>query len=388
VAARRVSRRVGGKKRPSLSGILAALCAVGLAIVVARAGAVYVPGSASHLRSVWDFSIDSTPSWISPNALVTRAPDGLVLTPRGEPAGVSSGPVALDTGAQGRLRLRLAAGEPSEGRVGLLVRTPSGSQTVRRTFQVRGGVREEIIVPVGLDGPARASIQEVMLVPSVTLQPVTISSIRFESDAGYVWPLLKEVVSALPGDSAARDSFTMNTLAPPLFGDRSVWAILIPIILLAATTGTLLRESDTRLGGATRRWAWGLVVAVWIFGFGVGVYHQVGALRVDVSRFGGVSRAEAYAAIDHVPLWDDMQHVARLISPRRDVEVFIDYDRPDVQLMWKERARYYLYPIIVRDASPVMVRYFGQAHTPCAQVESDRTLLHEAERFCLFQVKK
>ena len=386
VAVRRVSRRVGGKKRPSLSGILAALCAVGLAIVVARAGAVYAPGAASHLRSVWDFTHDSSPSWISPNALVTRAPDGLVLTPKGEPAGVSSGPVDLDTGAHGRLRLRLKMGESSEGRVGFLVRTPSGSQPVERSFQARGGgAPEEIVVPVALDGAARALVREVMLVPSMVLQSVVISSITFESGEGAAWASLKELVSPLPGDSAARDPFAMHTLSPPLFDDRSVWAILVPIVFLAVPIAVALRENDRRIGVGIRRWAWGIVAAVWIFGFAIAFYHQAVALRVDLSRFGGLGRAEAYAVIDYVPLWEDMRQIARLIPPRASVEVVVAGDRPDVQATWKARAGYYLYPIVVRTPSAVRIHYFGTAHAPCTQVDPDRLLLHEAERYCIFR---
>lgn len=376
-----------GVRSSRLSQIVAVTCTAALSVVVAYTGAGYEPGASAYPLSAWDFRVAATPLWYSPNAQVLRAPEGLAVMPHGEPSSVSSGLVALDARSYSAVRLRVTAQKPSEGWLWLVLRTSTGTTRAPRAFHVQGGgAPEDIMVPLALDAADSAVIREVVLVPSAVPQPVTVSSIAFEPREGSVSDAIRELWSPSPGQIAATAPFAMHTLSPPLVGGRSVWTVLIPAVLLAGTVAMLAGDRTSAYQAAIRHGAWGIVCAVWIVGFGLAVYHQAVALSVDLSRFGGLPRAEAYAVIDYVPLWEDMREAARSVPPHTSVEVLIDWDRSDVVTTWNARAAYYLYPIVVRSSSPVRIRYFGRAHVPCAKVEPNRPLLHEAERFCVFGV--
>ncbi len=370
---------------PRLSQLIPAVCSLGLATVVAIYGGGAEPVALVNPPSTWDFRVAFTPSWASPNAQVVRVSNGLMVIPRSEPASVSSGLIALDAGAYESARLRLSARQPSEGWLWLVVQTQTGTRREPRVFHVRGGgALEDIIVPLALDKADRSIVREVVLVPSVPPQLVTITSIAFEPLGGSIWAAIRELGSPSPGETAASAPFAMHTLLPPVVGGRSVWTVLIPVVLLAGTIAMLAGDAASAFRVAIRRTAWGVVGSVWLLGFGLAFYYQVVALRVDLSRFGGLERAQAYAAIDYVPLWADLREVVRSLPPRASVEVVIDRDRPDVVTTWTARAAYYLYPVTVRSRSPVRLRYFGRSHPPCGQVEPESVVLREGERFCLF----
>lgn len=336
----------------------------------------------------WDFRAVSTPAWISPNAQVVRASNGLVVMAQREPASISSGLIALDASAYGRVRLRLSAQQPSEGRLWLVVQTGTETRREPRAFHVRGGgALEDIVVPLTLDATDGSTIREAVLVLSVSPRLVTIASVAFEPLGGPIWSALREVGSPSLGETAAIAPSAMHTLPPPVVNGRSVWTVLIPAALLAGTIAILAGDPTSALRTSIRRTAWVTVGGVWLVGFGLAFYQQVVALRVDISRFGGLERAQAYAVIDYVPLWADIQDVALSVPPRASVEVVIDWeDRPDIVATWSARAAYYLYPVTVRSRSPIRLRYFGRPHPPCRQVESESVVLREGERFCLFGV--
>jgi hypothetical protein len=249
-------------------------------------------------------------------------------------------------------------------------------------------VSEDILLPLALAEADHAIVQEVVLVPSMRLQSVTIASIVFEPHDGSVGSAVYHLISPVPGEISALAPFAMHTLPPPLVGDRSAWTVLVPVVLLAGMIAVFAGDGGSALGGAMRRGAWGVVGAVWLLGFGLTFYYQVVALRVDFSRFGGLDRSQAYAAIDYVPLWDDVLEVRRSLPTLGSVDVVIDSDRPDVVATWNARAAYYLYPIIVRRPAPFKLRYFGQRHPPCGQVERELLVLREGERFCLYGVAR
>ncbi len=372
---------------PRLSQLVPAVCSLGLAAAVAIYGAGDEPVAVVNPPATWDFRAESTPSWVSPNAQVVRVSDGLKVIPRSEPASISSGVIALDAGAYERARVRLSASQPSEGWLWLVVQTPTGTRREPRAFHVRGGGgMEDILVPLALDKTDRSTVREAVLVTSVPPQPVTITSIAFEPLGGSIWAAIRELGSPAPGETLAGAPFAMHNLPPPVVWGRSVWTVLIPVVLLAGMIAMLAGDGSSAFRVAIRRAAWGVVGSVWLFGFGLVFYYQVVALRVDLSRFGGLERAQAYAAIDYVPLWADLREVARSVPPRASVEVVIDWDRPDVVTTWTARAAYYLYPVTVQSRSPFRLRYFGRSHPPCGQVEPGSAVLREGERFCLFGV--
>jgi hypothetical protein len=313
----------------------------------------------------------------------------MMVTSRKDPASISSGLMTLTARAYTHVRLRLSAQQPSEGWLWLVIKRPTETRREPRAFRVRGGgVSEDILLPLALAEADHAIVQEVVLVPSMRLQSVTIASIVFEPHDGSVGSAVYHLISPVPGEISALAPFAMHTLPPPLVGDRSAWTVLVPVVLLAGMIAVFAGDGGSALGGAMRRGAWGVVGAVWLLGFGLTFYYQVVALRVDFSRFGGLDRSQAYAAIDYVPLWDDVLEVRRSLPTLGSVDVVIDSDRPDVVATWNARAAYYLYPIIVRRPAPFKLRYFGQRHPPCGQVERELLVLREGERFCLYGVAR
>jgi hypothetical protein len=366
--------------------VVAAVAAIALALLVTYVGARYQTSGAAFLTSAWDFRVVSTPSWRVLGGQGLGTDHGLTVVPAEEKApAVGSERTALDPQDYTDIRIRLSTQHSSSGKLWLVVESAGERRGVPYPFRVRGGgVEEEIVVPLGSDWAQRTTILGLGMVPSDELQPVTIASIAFDRVSWSPAAVFRELGSPWPGEAASKETFAINALPPPLMGGRSAWAVVVPVVLLAGTAAALI--GPIRLGAlaTVRRGAWIIVGVAWAIGLSLTLYHQLVAWRLDVSRFSGLSRAQAYAVIDGVPLWDDMAQVARVIPPRTNLDVVVDVSDPEKQGLWLHRAAYYLYPIVVQSPAPRQLRYFGGAHEPCGRVEPDATVLLDAERYCLF----
>jgi hypothetical protein len=310
----------------------------------------------------------------------------MMVAPMGNAAMLSSGQMDHDPVAFERMHMRLKVGDATQGRVGLVLSGRDGSSRVVVPFDVAGGGTFTDI-EVSLPAISRTDVRvvEVVLVPSLAVQPTVVASISFEPDKPWLVTTVGELWSPLPGEATALSGFAMHTLPPPVINGRSAWVGLIPLVLFAGILARFTR-GESRVRTVVRRCAWATVAASWGVGFVLLLYHQILALGFDVKRFGDLSREEAYTLIDGVPLWDDMGTVARRLPPGSTVELVTDAgEDPVVSALWTGRAAYYLSPLRVRPSAPIIIRYFGRAHLPCAQMASEGELLEEAARYCLFR---
>lgn len=366
---------------------VAVLATAGLAWAVATYGVGLFPPEPEPLRLIWDFRDATTPIWDSPNSQALRSSEGMMLVPAAEIPVVASG--ALDHAPEvfGRLRLRLSVRDPARGQVGLVLRSGEDIDRVLVPFDVRGGgAFEDITVPLPVDHRLDRRVVQVALVPSNVPQSAVVAWIRFEPDEAALKTALRELFSPAPGKSASLYGTAVNSFPPPIIAGRSAWLALIPAVLCFGLIARFAR-GHTRLRTLVRRLAWGAVGSVWALGFILLVYHQVVALAADVESFGGRSRDESYAVTDGVPLWNDLQEVARLLPQGAVVEFVTDAGGDAVgSALWKARASYYLYPVRVRPGAPVSLRYVGAPHPPCAQIAPQHEILQEAARYCLFRV--
>lgn len=365
--------------------VVAAAIIGGLAVAVAVLGARPLPAELSPLRPTWVFT-ETAGSWTSTNSRVVRTSQGLVVTPTGSPAMISSGPMEHDPAAFERMRLRLRAGETTQGRVGIVLRGNDGTVRVLASFDVPGGDAFANVVALLPRAPAgHARVAEAVLVPSIAVQPTVVASIRFEPDDPWLVTTARELWSPSPGEAMARLGFSMHSIPPPVLNARSAWAVLTPLVLFA---GILARFATGKSGvwSLVRRSAWAAVGAAWGIGFVLLFYHQAVALAVDLRRFGDLGRNEAYTLVDGVPLWTDMHEVARRLPEGSMVDFITEAgEDPVVSALWTGRAAYYLYPIQVRPGAAAKIRYFGGLHRPCAQIAPDMAVLQEADRYCLFK---
>jgi hypothetical protein len=242
----------------------------------------------------------------------------------------------------------------------------------------------DVEVPLPVSPRADLRVVEAVLVPSLAIQPVLVASIGFEPRGPWLTATVKELWSRAPGEAMALSGFSMHSIPPPVMDGRSVWVILVPVVLCA---GILLRTGENGSGGRrlVRRSARAAVGAVWGLGFALLCYHQTVALAVDLERFGGSSREEAYELIDGTLLWEDIKSVAPLVPVGASVDFVTSPDLdPVVSALWTGRAAYYLIPVSVRPSGEVRLQYYGGPHPPCASTDSRRRVLRESERFCLF----
>ncbi|MEW6683913.1 MAG: hypothetical protein AB1451_13510 [Nitrospirota bacterium] len=368
--------------KPIAAVLLAGLLVWG----VVALGAGPLPAELSPLKPMWDFT-GAASAWRSSNSRLLRTEEGLTVAPMANAAVISIGQMDHDPAAFERMHLRVKVGDATQGRVGLVLSGHDGSSRVLVPFDVPGGGTFND-VEVSLPIPPRADLRvvEVVLVPSLAVQPAVVASIGFEPSGPWWVTAVKELWSRLPGETTALSGFSMHTLPPPVINGRSVWIVLMPIVLVAGVLAQLVR-GNSGIRSIVRRCAWATAVAVWGVGFLFLFYHQIIALGVDVRRFGDRNRAEAYHLIDGVPLWEDMGEVTRLLPSGSAVEFKARHgEDPVVSVFWKGRAAYYLYPVLVRDTAPVRVLYFGGPHPPCTQVASEDTVLQDAARYCLFRV--
>jgi hypothetical protein len=271
--------------------------------------------------------------------------------------------------------------------MGLVVRSPEGVTRVTATFDVSGkGTFEDILVPVSLPRGSNLRVVQAVLVPSVIPQTAIVAAIRFEPDEARLITALREVLSSSPGKTASLQGSSVNSLPPPVINGRSLWLALTPVVLVAGMLARLI-GGGTRARAAVCRVGWGCVGAVWSLGAGLTAYHQVVALAADAESFGGGSRAAAYEVIDGVPLWEDMQAIARALPPDSAVRVVVDVAGGDPlgTSLWTGRAAYYLYPVGVRSFAPVTIYYVGGPHSPCEQIASGLQVLDDASRYCLLR---
>jgi hypothetical protein len=345
-----------------------------------------LPPELSPLRPTWDFAGAASP-WTSRNSRLLRTPEGLTVIPATDAAVMASGQLDHVPAAFERMYLRLRVSEATRGRVGLVLSGPEGSRRALVSFDVPGGETfSDIEVSLPAIDRADDRVVEVVLVPSLALQPVVIASMRFEPSGPWWVTAVKELWSSLPGEATALSGFSMHTLPPPVINGRSVWVILIPGVLIAGLA--LVGWVTPGASSVVRRFAWSTVVTVWGLGFLFAVYHQMIAFAVEVERFGDRSREEAYTLIDGVPLWSDMGEVARGLPPGSAVRFETDAKEDHfVSAFWEGRAAYYLYPVLVREDAPVRVMYYGRSHPPCAQIAPEAYVLKDAARYCLVKAE-
>jgi hypothetical protein len=236
-----------------------------------------------------------------------------------------------------------------------------------------------------LSGLPSGVLKEAILIPSLIPQPVGVGSVRFV--AVFLPPWLDEVVSPKPGVNLALQGYSINHVDPPSFHGRSLWQWLFPVVLGLAIAafgfqGTARWQAMIRVSAIQ-----GLVI-IWVLGVCFLVYHQSVALSVDVKRFGGLSREEAFQSIDGGPLWRAMRAVSSYAKLDDSIEFVLH-----VGVAWSDyqfgRAAYYLAPVrVIREGLKATLRlhYFSGVHAPCATVEPRLVLLGESERFCLFRV--
>lgn len=359
--------------------LLAALWLVGKIVTL---GSVPLPEELGPPRTAWDFASLSTPGWRPTNANVVRTREGLRTLPERDPPVLSSGPIAVPQHDIERIRLNIATRDPAEGRFGLVFDGPSPRRTVLPFYTRGGGVLEDIVISIP-DAPDALVIQEAVLVPSVTLQPATVASIRFEGDDSLVWQVVDDLIS-IPGHYAATRTIAINTLPPPTVAGRPIWTALTPLVLLVGVLSLLVNAPQQRLRSAIARTARITIVLVWVIGASLLLFHQAIAFRSDWTRFGNLDRDSAYRVMDHAPLWSDFKEAQRWTTGKNSV-AFVS-DRTDIiGAKWKGRIRYYAYPMAIRDRSPVRLHYFGKPHPACPSRDADWPLLHESERFCLWE---
>jgi hypothetical protein len=313
----------------------------------------------------------------------------MMVAPTGNAAMTSSGLMNHDPAAFERMHMRLKVDEATQGRLGLVLSGRDGSSRMLVSFDVPGGgtfTDVEVLLPAM--GRTDVRVVQVVLVPSLAVQPVVIASIGFKPNAPWLATAVNELWSRAPGETTALSGFSMHSLPPPVINGRSVWVVLMPVVLVAGVL-TQLARGTSEIRSVVRRFGWAAVGTVWGLGFLFMFYHQIIALGVEVQRFSDRSREEAYHLIDGVPLWGDMGEVARRLSPGSAVEFKTEAGEDHfVSAFWEGRAAYYLYPVLVRDGAPVSVLYFGRPHPPCAQSASGAAVLQEAVRYCLFRVRE
>ena len=366
---------------------VAAILVAGLLVWgVVTLGARPLPAELSPLKPTWDFT-GAASSWRSHDGRLLRTAEGLMVIPTANPAMILSGEMDHDPAAFERMYLRVKVGDATQGRVGLVLSGRDGSSRVLVPFEVPGGgTFSDVEVTLPAMDRTDVRVAEVVLVPSLALQPAVIASIGFEPRSLWLATTVKELWSPLPGETTALSGFSMHTLPPPVINGRSIWVVLIPVVLVAGILAQVAGgQSGIRSG--VRQIAWATMGAVWGVGFLFLFYHQIIALGVEVQRFGDRSRDETYHLIDGVPLWDDMGEVARRLLPGSAVEFTTGPgEDPVVSALWEGRAAYYLYPVLVRKPAPVRVVYFGGPHPPCAQIASEEKVLQDAARYCLLRV--
>lgn len=351
---------------------------------VASLGHKPLPAELSPLKPRWDFPSAASP-WKSTNSHLRRTTDGLMITPTAGAAIISSSLMDHDPAAFERMHLRLKVRDATQGRVGLVLRGRGGSSRVSVPFDIPvGETFTDIEVPLPVTRRPDVRVVEVVLVPSLAVQPAIIASLRFEPSGPWLATAVGELSSRLPGETLALSGFSMHTVPPPVIDGRSIWAVLMPLVLAAGTL-TQLATGASRNQSVVRRVGFAIVVGVWGVGFLFVLYHQTIALGVEVQRFGDLNREAAYTEIDGVELWEDMSQVARQVPAGSAVEFNTSPgEDPAVSAFLKGRASYYLYPVLVRTPAPVKVLYFGGAHSPCEHIQSGETVLHEAARYCVF----
>lgn len=330
----------------------------------------------------WEFSAGYPSQWTSPNAEVVPVTHGIALIPREEPAVLLSGPLSLDLRRYRRVRISLITESPSEGRLGLVVEATGGSQRVSFSFKTHGGRLETF--DLDLSGLPSGILKEAILVPSLIPQPVGVGSVRFDAVPPLV-PWLDELLSPKPGVNLALRGYSINFVDAPSIHGRSLWQWLFPVVLGLAIAvfgfqGTAKWQATIRASAMQ-----GLVI-MWGLGVCFLVYHQSIALSVDVKRFGGLSREEAYQRMDAGPLWRDMRAVSSFATPNDSIELVLHVEGVMVSFL-RYRAAYHLAPVpVLREGATLRLHYFADVHAPCATVEPRLVLLEESKRVCLFRV--
>lgn len=366
--------------------VIAAVAAVVLAILVAYVGTRYQPSGTVRFTSSWDFRAAVTPSWRVLGGEGHRTEAGLMVVPTEAKApAIGSDRIALDAGQFSGIRIRFSTRSPLSGNLWLVVDHHGERRSLPFPFHGRGGAEEEVVIPLGSNWAPKTTFQGVVVIPSGEPQVVTLSSIAFDRREGSVAGMFRDLVAPWPGEAASRERFAINGIPPPLVNGRSLWAVVVPVVLLAGSVAALIGAVRAGPWSVVRRIGWAVVGLAWVLGTALTLYHQSVAWRLDVSRFAGLSRSDAYAVIDGLPLWDDFERVARLVPSRATLDVVVEGQDPEEQGFWRHRAAYYLYPIVVHSQAPIRIRYFGGSHRPCALVEPDATVLSEAERYCVFR---
>lgn len=371
-----------------LSSAVASVALLGLGAAVVWVSSVRLPEGMTPQRTSWEFRELATPSWRPlTEARVVRMSDGVLLIPGRGLVTVSSGPIDLDVEDYRDLRVHLKVDEPSEGSFHLRIQTSERARVVSQGFRTRGGsVFEEVVVDLSPLWGSSTRIEEILLSPSTTSQPVVLREIALDRAGGILTRGVEDLLSPFPGVAMASRAFTINTVAPPLVARRSVWVWLIPTLVVLAAAGVLLGHLSGGLSRVLLRVTLACCGAVWLTGFGLLLYHQLVALRTDLAKFPFTLRHldDAYTLIDGVPLHRDIQEALRYIPPGSGVEFAVDRDDA-TGVKWSGRARYYLYPVSAVGAT-FRIRYIGASHAPCAEIDSDRMVVHDAERFCLVRL--
>jgi hypothetical protein len=202
----------------------------------------------------------------------------------------------------------------------------------------------------------------------------------------FLAPWIDELLSPNPGVNLALRGYSINFVDAPSIHGQSLWQWLFPVVLglVIAVIGfqgparwqTMIRVSTM----------WSLLT-IWGGGVGFLIYHQSVALSVDVKRFGGLSREEAYQRIDGGPLWREMRAVASLAIPNDSIELVLHVEKDEGSFL-RYRAAYYLAPVpVLPEGATLRLHVFADVHAPCATVEPLLVLLGESQRGCLFRVR-
>jgi hypothetical protein len=250
-------------------------------------------------------------------------------------------------------------------------------------FTTRGGKLETI--DLDLSGLASGVLRKAILVPSLIPQRVGVGSVRFASVLLVPW--LDELLSPKPGVNLALQGYSINFVDAPSIRGRSLWQWLFPVVLGLAIA-VFGFQGMSRWQAMIRASAMRGLVIIWGLGVGFLVYHQSVALSVDVQRFGGLSREEAYQRMDG-SLWRDMRAVSSAATRDDSIELVLHVEGA-MGSYWRLRAAYYLAPVPVlpKDATLRLHYYYSaDVHAPCATVEPRLVLLEESKRVCLFRVR-